>query len=87
MQYTKNNVTVEAFKWDGSDQQQQDNGWFLDVLKVGMASISQNKTIHVKTPTGTVSVQVGDYLIKGRGFGRIIVCDCDKFENAYTPVT
>lgn len=88
MQYRKKPVVIEAFQYDGDFINQ--NGeyyipqWAVEAYENGTLFFD-GATLKVKTLEGDVTVDVNDYIIKGKN-GEMIPCQSylKKMENPYT---
>jgi hypothetical protein len=88
MKYTKKAVTIEAFLWTGGPDQTEDPIWIIDAIKKGDVIFKKHETssselkMHIKTLEGTMTADVGDYIIQGVK-GEIYPCKPDIFEMTY----
>ena len=78
MKYRKKPVVIEAVQFDGTDESCD---WLLPQLIDGSISRSFNK-LHIKTLEGTMTADVGDWIIKGVN-GEFYPCKPDIFEKTY----
>lgn len=80
--YRKKPVIINAVKFTGAIEEIQ------ELLNLGMDTISisykdqKNPTLSIKTLEGTMTAQVGDYIIKGVQ-GEFYPCKPDIFEQTY----
>lgn len=89
MKYRNKPVIIEAFKWSGGPDQEEDPEWIIEAIKEGTAWFRDVDTPDVKlcidTGCGVMLASVGDYIIQETG-GRLFPCKPDVFEAAYEPV-
>lgn len=78
MKYRKKPVVIEAVQFDGTDESCD---WLLPQLRDGSISRSFNK-LHIKTLEGTMTADVGDWIIKGVN-GEFYPCKPDIFDKTY----
>lgn len=88
MKYRKKPVVIEAFKWTGGPDQEEDPVWIVEAIKKGEV-LFENIGCHdvqccIKTLEGTMAASVGDYIIKGVK-GELYPCKPDIFEATYEP--
>lgn len=90
--YRKKPVIIEAFKWTGDINQEEDPEWIIDAIKDGdiriyeiCGLISSNIYMEIDTLEGTHIANTGDYIIKGIK-GEIYPCKPDIFEATYDVV-
>ena len=81
MKYRKKPVVVDAVQFDGTDASCD---WLLPQLIEGSIGRSVNK-LHIKTLEGTMTADIGDYIIKGVN-GEFYPCKPDIFEKTYEKV-
>ena len=81
MKYRKKPVIIEAVQFDGTDASCD---WLLPQLIEGSIGRSVNK-LHIKTLEGTMTADIGDYIIKGVN-GEFYPCKPDIFEKTYEKV-
>lgn len=88
MKYRKKSVVIEAFKWTGGPDQEDDPVWIVEAIKKGEVWFKYIGTPDVQccidTLEGTMAASVGDYIIKGVK-GEIYPCKPDIFEATYDP--
>ncbi len=88
MKYRKKPVVIEAFKWTGGPDQEEDPVWIVEAIKKGEVWFKDIGTPDVrcciKTLEGTMAASVGDYIIKGVK-GEIYPCKPEIFEATYEP--
>lgn len=86
MKYRKKPVVIEAFKWTGGPDQEEDPEWIDQAIKNGMAWFKDGGTPDVKfmiqTLEGVHEASVGDYIIRGIA-GEIYPCKPDIFRATY----
>lgn len=88
MKYRKKPVVIEAFKWTGGPDQEEDPVWIVEAIKEGEVWFKNIGTpdaqLCIETLEGTMSASVGDYIIKGVK-GELYPCKPDIFEATYEP--
>lgn len=88
MKYSKKPVTIEAFKWTGGPDHEEDPAWIVEAIKkeeVWFENIgSPDVQCCIKTLEGTMTASVGDYIIQGVK-GEIYPCKPDIFVATYDP--
>lgn len=86
MKYRKKPVVIEAFKWTGGHDQQEDPEWIVEAIRKGSVWFKNIGTPDVqcciKTLEGTMIASVGDYIIK-EVKGELYPCKPDIFEATY----
>lgn len=86
MKYRKKPVVIEAFKWTGGHDQEEDPVWIVEAIKkeeVWFKNVgTPNVQCCIETLEGTMIASVGDYIIKGVK-GEIYPCKPDIFEATY----
>lgn len=88
MKFRKKPVIIEAFKWTGGPDQEDDPQWMIDAIKDGTvyfercASDNHVKCMVIETLEGDHRASFGDYLIQGVK-GEIYPCKPDIFELTY----
>lgn len=89
MKYRKKPVVIEAFKWTGGPDQEEDPDWIIDAIKQGSVWFSQvgspDVKCYIETLEGVMEASVGDYIIRGIK-GELYPCKPDIFEASYEPV-
>ena len=89
MQYRVRMETVEAFKWTGGPEQQEDPEWIIAAILAGNAWFenegSPDVEFIINTPRGIQRGAVGDYIIYGTD-GTPYICKAWVFEEFYDPV-
>jgi hypothetical protein len=92
--YRKKPIVVEAFKWTGGPDQEEDPEWIIEALKKdffstfgGARIIKPNDKIMLELMTleGRMHANVGDYIIKDIK-GELYPCKPDIFEATYEEV-
>lgn len=86
--YRKLPVEIEAFKWTGDKDQEEDPEWAIDGIVDGTIVIvgsGQAVCLEIKTPSGVMKANSGDYVIKGVK-GELYPCKPDVFEMTYEKV-
>jgi hypothetical protein len=88
MKYRKKPVVIEAFKWTGGPDQEEDPVWIVEAIKKGEVLFGNigcpDVQCCIKTLEGTMAASVGDYIIKGVK-GELYPCKPDIFEATYEP--
>lgn len=79
--YRKLPVEVEAFKWTGGPDQEEDPEWIVEAIKNGDAFFEDGE-FKIWTMEGVMTVNSGDYIIKGIK-GELYPCKPDIFEKTY----
>ncbi len=84
MKFRKKPVVIEAFRWTGGPDQEEDPVWICDALRAGRARFSDGPYLKllIDTLEGTMATDPGDYIIKGIK-GEIYPCKPDIFEATY----
>ena len=94
MKYRKKPIIVDAFKWTGGIDQEEDPQWIVEALQKDFFSESGGaRIIHpndeimleIFTLEGRMCANVGDYVIRGVK-GEIYPCKPDIFEATYEKV-
>lgn len=95
--FRKKPIVIEAFKWTGGPDQEEDPLWIIKALKEGKKVFGPNSARIVQiNPEGPVSMEIftlegrhianiGDYIIKGIK-GELYPCKPDIFKQTYEPV-
>lgn len=89
MKYRKKPVIIEAFRWTGDIEQEEDPVWIIEGFKNGLIKFDNPGKPFVQlvicTLEGNMFANRGDYIIKGIQ-GEIYPCKPDIFEATYEPV-
>lgn len=89
MKYRKRPVTIDAFRWTGGPDQEEDPEWIVKAISDGIVYIEGGGTPQVRlsiyTLEGRISGSPGDYIIRGVK-GEIYPCKPDIFEQTYERV-
>ena len=90
MKYLKKPVTVEAFKWTGDREQEEDPLWIVEAIKnltiwVTDGTDDYEPVMNISNLDGMIYAEKGDYIIKG-AHGEIYSCKPDIFEETYVKV-
>lgn len=90
MKYQKKPVTVEAFKWTGDRDQEEDPLWIVKAIECGTVWITEGKddyepVMNINTLEGIMYAEKGDYIIQGVR-GELYSCKPDIFEETYVKV-
>ena len=87
--YRKKPVVIEAFRWLGSPDQEDDPVWIVDAIKSGKVRIAGAGTAQpamlIETLEGVMRAEVGDVIIQGVK-GEIYPCKNDIFAATYERV-
>lgn len=84
--FRKKPIVIEAFKWTGGPDQEEDPEWIVAALRSGIARFSDDSAhFLIQTLEGVMEVSPGDYVIKGIA-GEIYPCKPDIFEKSYEAV-
>lgn len=80
-QYRKKPIVIEAFKWTGDADQEEDPEWIIAAIKAKSVSF---RGIHmlINTLEGIMAANPGDWIIQGVN-GEIYPCKPDIFEKSY----
>jgi len=78
--YRKKPVVIEAIKWDGNNYLQMD-----DFIGSNNNLYTKNKKLNIITLEGTMTANIGDYIIKGVE-GEFYPCKPDIFHKTYEKV-
>ena len=84
MKYRKKPLIIEAFKWTGGPDQQEDPEWMVDAIRKNIVSFVPSGML-IATLEGAMMASLGDYIIKGVK-GEIYPCKPDIFMATYEPV-
>ena len=86
MKYIKKPVVIEAFKWTGDINQEEDPLWAIQAIKIGAIWFENKGTkecfMVIRTLEGNMKANKGDYIIKGVKH-EIYPCKPDIFEMTY----
>jgi len=90
MKYRKLPVEIDAFKWTGTPDQEEDPEWCIEKIHDGTVTFpncgTKDCTLQIKTLEGVMTASQGDYIIKGVN-GELYPCKPDIFEKTYEKVT
>jgi hypothetical protein len=81
MKYRKKPVVIEAFKFSIDIMPD----WFYDYVNIGTIGKYENGKCIIKTLEGNMTVNEGDYIIKGIN-GEVYPCKSDIFLKIYEKV-
>jgi hypothetical protein len=81
-QYTKNPVTIEAFRWTGGPDQQEDPVWACEAIAAGTIQFVEAGFMSVHTTEGVMNASPGDWIIRGVE-GEIYPCRDSVFQATY----
>lgn len=86
MKYRKKPIVIDAFRWTGGPDQEEDPEWIIRALKDGAAWFENEGTpmvrFMIRTLEGVHEASVGDYIIRGIA-GEIYPCKPDIFQATY----
>lgn len=89
MKYKKKPVEIEAFKWTGDINQEEEPEWIVEAImnnEVWFNNFGTEKVnMEIKTLEGNHIASRGDYIIRGVK-GEIYPCKPDIFEMTYEKV-
>lgn len=95
--YRNKPVVIDAFRWTGGKDQEEDPVWIIDAIQSGVVRIVKYGSIighaksgfkpdslkmEIKTLEGVMTANPGDYIIQGVQ-GEIYPCKPDIFEASY----
>lgn len=89
--YRKKPVVIEAFKWTGGPEQNEDPNWIVEAINNGDVTFIGHRAgvgklvMGIQTLEGLMTAQPGDYIIRGVQ-GEIYPCKPDIFEATYEKV-
>lgn len=88
--YRKKPVVVEAFKWTGGSDQEEDPEWIVEAMQADpwrarIIQLNDEIMLEIFTLEGRMCANVGDYVIKGVQ-DEIYPCKPDIFEQTYEKV-
>ena len=78
MKYKKKPIEIEAIQYTGNNVNEI-------VLFTGKQNIDYGNHLRIKTLEGTMTANIGDYIIKGVK-GEFYPCKPDIFEQTYEPI-
>jgi hypothetical protein len=81
--FRKKPVVIEAFRWTGGPDQDDDPVWVVEKIKSGDVWFARGG-LHIKTLEGVMRAEAGDWIIKGVK-GEVYPCKPDIFEATYEP--
>lgn len=88
--YRKKPVVVEAFRWTGGPDQDEDPVWAIDAMKRGDIQIRKGQycplVMEIATLEGTMRAYPGDWIIKGVK-GEFYPCKPNIFAETYEAVS
>lgn len=85
-QYTKKPVTIEAFRWTGGPDQQEDPVWACEAIAAGTIQFVEAGFMSVHTTEGVMNASPGDWIIRGVE-GEIYPCRDSVFQATYMPAS
>jgi hypothetical protein len=77
-------VVVDAFKWTGGPDQEEDPEWIIEAIRKDDVWFYEGHMV-IRTLEGDHFARVGDYIIRGI-HGEIYPCKPDIFLATYEPV-
>lgn len=90
MKYRKKPVVIEAFRWTGDAEQEEDPIWVIKAIERGEVAFVEVGTpyctMKISTLEGIMTAQLGDYVIQGVK-GELYPCKPEIFLATYEPVT
>lgn len=88
MKFRKKPIVIDAFKWTGDRDQEEDPEWIVAAMKEGSVQIQEvNDKCYmiINTLEGDMIARQGDYIIKGVQ-GEIYPCKPEIFLKTYDKV-
>ena len=89
MKFRKKPVVIDAYKWTGGPDQEEDPQWIIDAIRNGIVWFNdvgtKSVTMTIATLEGNHLARTGDYIIKGIK-GELYPCKPDIFESTYEKV-
>ena len=64
MKFRKKPVVIEAFRWTGGPDQEEDPVWIVDAIKKELVKFRYNCLV-IKTLEGVMCAEAGDWIIQG----------------------
>ena len=87
--FRKKPVVIDAFKWTGGPDQNEDPEWIIEAIENGVIGFLNSGTsivqMTITTTEGVVVADPGYYIIRGIA-GEIYPCRPDIFEASYEAV-
>lgn len=86
--YKKKPVVIEAFKWTGGPDQDEDPEWIVEAIKnkkVDFETVGGEVRMLIETLEGQMQATPGDFIIRGVK-GEIYPCKPDIFALTYEKV-
>jgi hypothetical protein len=84
MKFRKKPVVIEAFKWTGNINQEEDPIWIVQEIKNRIVAVEYPYLV-IKTLEGNMNANIGDWIIKGVE-GEIYPCKPDIFKKTYEEI-
>lgn len=95
-EYRKKPVVIEAFRWTGGPDQEEDPAWIVEAIKRGDVQFGKYAPIPEGPRSGEVAMQIntlegemialsGDWIIRGVA-GEFYPCKPNIFAATYEPV-
>lgn len=86
MRYRKKPVVIEAFRWTGGPDQEEDPVWAVEAIKDGRMYYQGGPEPYmtIETLEGKMRAHVGDWIIRGIK-GELYPCKPDIFAATYEP--
>ncbi|HLP41242.1 MAG TPA: hypothetical protein VK465_07020 [Fibrobacteria bacterium] len=83
--WRKKPVVIEAFKWTGGPDQEEDPEWMTEAMKAGAVRFNPlGECLEIDTLEGTHRASFGDWIIRGIK-GELYPCKPDIFAATYEP--
>ncbi|MBY0258794.1 MAG: hypothetical protein K2X24_14370, partial [Methylobacterium sp.] len=81
--FTKKPVTIEAFRWTGGPDQEEDPVWICDAIRGGIVQFVEAGFMSIHTTEGVMNASPGDWIIRGVE-GELYPCKDSVFQATYT---
>lgn len=81
--FTKKPVTIEAFRWTGGPDQEEDPIWICDAIRDGIVQFVEAGFMSIHTTEGVMNASPGDWIIRGVE-GELYPCRDSVFQATYT---
>lgn len=86
MKYRKIPVVIDAFRWTGGPDQEEDPSWIIEAIHDGTVTFpgcgTKDCVMRIHTLEGDMTAQQGDYVIRGVN-GELYPCKPDIFAKTY----
>lgn len=83
--YCKKCHVINAFKWTGGPDQEDDPLWIVTALKTGRAVVHNEGLEVFMRLDGIISAQLGDYIFQTSG-GLLMALPAEEFESTHEEV-